>query len=91
MRGRKSGRRVMASIGIVYTLLAVFELWRGRGDDVWRWPVIVLLLAHAAAVPIHIRTVPQRPEHMLKYLTGLHLVGFGQASLIAAITSRMSE
>ena len=45
---------VMASIGIVYTLLAVFELWRGRGDDVWRWPVIVLLLAHAAAIPIHI-------------------------------------
>jgi hypothetical protein len=39
---------VMASIGIVYTLLAVFELWRGRGDDVWRWPVIVPLLAHAA-------------------------------------------
>ena len=34
---------VMAAIGIVYTLLAVFELWRGRGDDVWRWPVIVLL------------------------------------------------
>ena len=26
----------------------------GRGDDVWRWPVIVLLLAHAAAIPIHI-------------------------------------
>jgi diguanylate cyclase (GGDEF)-like protein len=45
---------VMATIGIVYTLLAVFELWRGRGDDMWRWPVIVLLLAHAAAIPIHI-------------------------------------
>jgi diguanylate cyclase (GGDEF)-like protein len=45
---------VMAAIGIVYTLLAVFELWRGRGDDVWRWPIIVLLLAHAAAIPIHI-------------------------------------
>ena len=44
----------MAAIGIVYTLLAVFELWRGRGDDVWHWPVIVLLLAHAAAIPIHI-------------------------------------
>jgi diguanylate cyclase (GGDEF)-like protein len=45
---------VMAAIGIVYTLLAVFELWRGRGDNVWRWPIIVLLLAHAAAIPIHI-------------------------------------
>jgi diguanylate cyclase (GGDEF)-like protein len=45
---------VMAVIGIVYTLLAVLELWRGRGDDVWRWPIMLLLLAHAAAIPIHI-------------------------------------
>jgi len=45
---------VMAAIGIVFTLLAFFELWRGRGDDVWRWPIMVLLLAHAAAIPIHI-------------------------------------
>jgi diguanylate cyclase (GGDEF)-like protein len=45
---------VMAAIGIAYTLLAVFELWRGRGDNVWRWPIMVLLLAHAAAIPIHI-------------------------------------
>ena len=45
---------VMAAIGIVYTLLVVFEFWRGRGDQVWRWPIMVLLLAHAAAIPIHI-------------------------------------
>ena len=45
---------VMAAIGIVYTLLVVFELWRGRGDQVWRWPIMMLLLAHAAAIPIHI-------------------------------------
>jgi diguanylate cyclase (GGDEF)-like protein len=45
----------MAAIGIVYTLLVVFELWPGRGDQVWRWPIIVLLLAHAAAIPIHIQ------------------------------------
>src|SRR6185312_8708031 len=44
----------MAAIGIVYTLLAFFELWRGRGHDGWRWPIMVLLLAHAAAIPIHI-------------------------------------
>jgi hypothetical protein len=31
---------VMAAIGIVYTLLVVFELWRGRSDEVWRWPII---------------------------------------------------
>jgi diguanylate cyclase (GGDEF)-like protein len=45
---------VMAAIGIVYTVLAFFELWRGRGADVWRWPIMVLLLAHAAAIPIHV-------------------------------------
>jgi diguanylate cyclase (GGDEF)-like protein len=45
---------VMATIGVAYTLLVVFELWRGRGDQVWRWPIIVLLMAHAAAIPIHI-------------------------------------
>jgi diguanylate cyclase (GGDEF)-like protein len=45
---------VMAAIGIVYTLLAFFELWRGRGDNVWRWPIMVLLLAHAPVIPIHI-------------------------------------
>jgi diguanylate cyclase (GGDEF)-like protein len=45
---------VMAAIGVAYTLLVVFELWRGRGDQVWRWPVMVLLLAHAAAIPIHV-------------------------------------
>jgi hypothetical protein len=45
---------VMAAIGIGYTLLVVFELWRGRGDEVWRWPIMVLLVAHAVAIPIHI-------------------------------------
>jgi diguanylate cyclase (GGDEF)-like protein len=45
---------VMAGIGVCYTLLAVRELWRGRGDGVWRWPIIGLLLAHAASIPIEI-------------------------------------
>jgi diguanylate cyclase (GGDEF)-like protein len=45
---------VMAAIGICYMLLAVYELWRGRGDGVWRWPIMVLLLGHAATIPIHI-------------------------------------
>jgi len=45
---------VMAAIGVAYTLLVVFELWSGRGNQVWRWPIMVLLLAHAAAIPIHI-------------------------------------
>jgi diguanylate cyclase (GGDEF)-like protein len=44
----------MAAIGICYTLLAVVELWRGRRDGAWRWPIIVILVAHAASIPIHI-------------------------------------
>jgi diguanylate cyclase (GGDEF)-like protein len=50
----QSRASVLAAVGIVYTLLTVFELWRGRGDQVWRWPIIGLLLAHAAAIPIRI-------------------------------------
>jgi diguanylate cyclase (GGDEF)-like protein len=45
---------VMAAIGVCYTLLAVLELWRGRGDAAWRYPIMVLLLGHAAAIPIRI-------------------------------------
>jgi diguanylate cyclase (GGDEF)-like protein len=48
---------VMAIIGVAYTLLMAFELWRGRGDQAWRWPIIALLLAHAAAIPVHIPLV----------------------------------
>jgi diguanylate cyclase (GGDEF)-like protein len=45
---------VIAAVGVCYTLLAVLELWRGRGDGAWRWPIMVLLLGHAASIPIYI-------------------------------------
>jgi diguanylate cyclase (GGDEF)-like protein len=45
---------VIAAVAISYTLLAIFELWRGRGDDGWRWPIMLLLLAHAAFIPMQI-------------------------------------
>jgi diguanylate cyclase (GGDEF)-like protein len=45
---------VVAAIAVFYTLLALFELWRGRGDDAWRWPIMLVLLAHAAAIPVRI-------------------------------------
>jgi diguanylate cyclase (GGDEF)-like protein len=45
---------VMTAVGICYTLLAVLELWRGRGDGAWRYPILVLLLGHAALIPIRI-------------------------------------
>ena len=46
---------VMAAIAVSYTLLALLELWRGRGDGAWRWPIMLLLLGHAAAIPVRIR------------------------------------
>ena len=52
---------VMVAIGIAYTLLAAFELWRARGDDVWRWPIIALLLAHATAIPSTFRLLGHWP------------------------------
>ena len=45
---------VMAAIAITYALLAVLELWRGTGKEVSRWPIMLLLLAHAAAIPVRI-------------------------------------
>lgn len=45
---------VIAAIAIAYTLLAISELWRGRDDGGWRWPIVLLLLGHAASVPMHI-------------------------------------
>ena len=44
----------MAAIAVFYTLLALLELWRGRGDGAWRWPMMLLLLGHAAAIPVRI-------------------------------------
>ena len=48
---------VMAAIAIIYALLTVLELWRGRGDGAWRWPIMLLLLGHAAAIPVRIPLV----------------------------------
>jgi diguanylate cyclase (GGDEF)-like protein len=45
---------VMAAIAVAYALLAVLELWRGKGEEVSRWPIILLLLGHAAAIPIRV-------------------------------------
>ena len=36
---------------------ARLELWRGRGDEVWRWPIMLLLLGHPAAIPARILLV----------------------------------
>jgi diguanylate cyclase (GGDEF)-like protein len=54
---------VMAAITIIYTLLAVLELWCGRGDGAWRWPIMLLLLGHAAAIPVRIPLVGSLTGH----------------------------
>jgi len=46
---------VLAAIAITYTLLSLLELWRGRDDGVWRWPIMLLLLIHTAVIPIRIQ------------------------------------
>jgi diguanylate cyclase (GGDEF)-like protein len=54
---------LMAAIAVVYTLLAVLELWRGRGEEVSRWPIIWLLLGHAAAIPVRVLLVGSLADH----------------------------
>jgi diguanylate cyclase (GGDEF)-like protein len=49
---------LMTSIGMAYTLLTVHEFWRARSVGLMsRWPVIVLLTLHAAALPTRIPLV----------------------------------
>ena len=54
---------VMAAITIIYTLLAVLEFWRGRGEEMSRWPIMLLLLGHAAAIPVRIPLVGSLTGH----------------------------
>jgi hypothetical protein len=53
----------MAAISITYALLAVLELWRRRGEGVWRWPIMLHLLGHAAAIPVRIPLVGSLTGH----------------------------
>jgi GGDEF domain-containing protein len=59
---------VMAAIAITYALLAVLELWRGPGQEASRWPIMLLLLGHAAAIPVRIplagSTTDPHPFHV---------------------------
>jgi diguanylate cyclase (GGDEF)-like protein len=46
---------LMAAIVIAYSGLSAWELWRGRGEGLMsRWPLIVLLLVHAAVFLVRI-------------------------------------
>ena len=59
---------VMAAFAITYALLAVLELWRGPGQEASRWPIMLLLLGHAAAIPVRIplagSTTDPHPFHV---------------------------
>jgi hypothetical protein len=37
--------------------------WRGRGEGLWRWPIMLLLLGHAAAIPVRIPLVGPLAGH----------------------------
>ena len=72
---------VMALIAITYALLTVVELWRGRrrGEGLWRWPIMLLLFGHAAAIPVRIPLVgplsghyPIHPELLTSLLFSRH-------------------
>jgi len=49
---------VMVGIGIAYTLATAAEIYRSRRDDLpSRWPAVLLLLVHAAALPTRVPLV----------------------------------
>jgi diguanylate cyclase (GGDEF)-like protein len=53
---------LMATIGVTYTVLCVRELWNARKEKLAsRWPVMLLLAGHAAAIPVRIPLVASRP------------------------------
>ena len=46
---------LMSAIVVVYSVLSAWELWQGRSEGLMsRWPIIVLLLVHAAVFLIRI-------------------------------------
>lgn len=46
---------LITAIGMAYSLIAAYELWRGRGERLTsRWPLIVILVVHAATLPLRI-------------------------------------
>jgi len=62
-------------IGIVYTLLTAFELWRARGDGLKsRWLAVALLVLHAASLPLRVPLVagwvgtPPARAHLLTFI-----------------------
>ncbi len=49
---------LMTAIGVAYSLLAAFEIWRGRAVELnSRWPVIGLFVVHAIMMPVRIPLV----------------------------------
>ncbi len=62
-------------IGIVYTLLTAFELWRARDDGLKsRWLAVALLVLHAASLPLRVPLVagwvaaPPARAHLLTFI-----------------------
>ena len=50
---------LVMAIGVTYSLLAASEFWRGRRELlISRWPIIILLVAHALTLPLRIPLAP---------------------------------
>jgi diguanylate cyclase (GGDEF)-like protein len=46
---------LLMAIGMTYSLLAVGELWRGRGEPlISRWPIMIVLTVHAITLPLRV-------------------------------------
>ena len=77
--GRQSPTRVIEGLcpPLGIALPASEELL--SGGNLAMWVFIPRELMSAMGCVAFVWTVAQRPEHMLKYCTGLQLVGFGQA------------
>ena len=59
---------LMSAIVVAYSLLSAWELWQGRGEGlVSRWPIIVLLLVHAAIFLVRIPLAGSLPLAMTSH------------------------
>ena len=69
-------RRRMAADGTAAS--TVHKTMVGQaGQIACKCPICVMSGSATVQRSVFVRTVPQRTQHMLEYLTGLHLVGIG--------------
>jgi diguanylate cyclase (GGDEF)-like protein len=64
----------MSAILMAYLLMALYELWRARGEALMsRWPIMALLAGHAVLMPMRI---PLAESFVGARLSNVHLLAF---------------